>query len=66
MSQITVTYNRLAEVALAVMGQAQIKADDESLALATAARQMLHQIAQGQLAVGEPSKAEAKLKAVEK
>lgn len=45
---------RLAEIALIVMAQAQVRADDETLASVAAARSMLSAIAQGKLRVAEP------------
>lgn len=48
----TVPFAKLAEIALAVMGQAQVKADDETLAMVQGARTFLRGVAQGQLIVG--------------
>jgi hypothetical protein len=50
-----VTYNQLAQVALAVMVQTKVKSDDQTLQLVLAARQMLHQIAAGKLTVAQPA-----------
>lgn len=49
--QIQVTYAQLAQGALQVMAKAQVGADDETLALVQAARQMLRQIGDGSLVV---------------
>ena len=45
---------RLAEIALTVMAQAQVRADEETLAAVVAARSMLVAIVQGKLRVVEP------------
>jgi hypothetical protein len=52
---MNVTYGQLASVALAVMVQTKVKSDDQTLSLVLAARQMLHQIAAGQLLVAPPA-----------
>ena len=56
---MNVTYGQLANVALAVMVQTKVKSDDQTLSLVLAARQMLHQIAAGQLNVQAPPPAPA-------
>ena len=52
---MNVTYNQLAQVALAVMVQTKVKSDDQTLQLVLAARQMLHQIAAGKLLLAPPA-----------
>jgi hypothetical protein len=56
---MAVTYGQLANIALAVMVQTKVKSDDQTLSLVLAARQMLHQIAAGELLVAPPARAPA-------
>ena len=51
MSQVRVTYAQLATVALTTIAEAKVGADDATLAMVQAARQMLHGIASGQFVV---------------
>lgn len=51
MSAITVTFGQLAQAALTVMAEASIKADDGSIEMTRAARQMLRGIVDGSLTV---------------
>ena len=59
MKQVQVTHADLAGVALQVMSKATVQADDDSLALTQAARNMLRQIASGELVVGTKAPPEA-------
>lgn len=51
MKPVNVPFAKLAEIALSVMGQAQIKADDDTIALVQGARSFLHAVVQGSLVV---------------
>lgn len=51
---------QLAQIALQLIAQVSIKADDRDLAAVQAVRNMLRRIASGDLVVGAPVKAESK------
>lgn len=57
MADVTVTFGRLAEIALSVSAQAQIKADDETIELVRASRRFLRAIVSGDLIVSQPAPA---------
>lgn len=56
MSQVRVTHAQLATVALTTIAEAKVGADDATLAMVQAARQMLHGIASGQFIVAPAPK----------
>lgn len=48
-------YTKLASVALELIGKLSVQADDESLGITVATRNMLHRIKNGELVVSEKS-----------
>ena len=56
MNERRISYQEVAKLALALIAKANIQADDESLALTMATRQMLGQIVTGELIVSPPPK----------
>lgn len=55
MANINVSYAKLAEIALSVIDQASVKADDHTLAMVQGARTLLRGIASGSLTVVQPA-----------
>lgn len=54
MSQVQVSYGQLAEVALSVMGQAKIQADDHTIEMVRATRAFLRMVRDGELLISLP------------